>query len=703
MKFKKYSVIVYAILLFLLSVAFVVYLFPREKKFQYSFAEGSPWLHDDLMAPFDFPIYKTNEELKTEEDSLRENFIPYFVKDSILLEKELVKYTSDIKQIWKNEIISNLNEKPSDIVKKSLEIKKFEDYIKSINNYVQDAENKGIVAIPDTVSNVSKFKFFLFDNNISKLYFANSFISYTTYKQDIYQLYKKSEIMEIDSLYGYKIRTYISKNKLPANIRYNEDLSRQMLNNQINAISLTHGLIQKGELIILKGNIVNKYENKVLLSLRKEVETDEESVDRFLISFGVSLLFLSLYLVIFLYMYFHERKIISSFKSNTFFSLQILLLIGSVLAVFYNTEIDINIIPFALFPLLLITFYGFNVSFIVYFISILIAGFFAPNGFQFVFIETITGLIAMYSFKNTRKRSQIFISIVYVFASYLVLHSGFLFMRQGEIKDLLSIDLRNYGISSLLLVLYFPMVYLYEKVFGFLSDFTLMELSDTNNEALRVLAEKAPGTFQHSIQVANLVESVTSALGGNSLLARTGALYHDIGKSANPEYFIENQSGSNIHDKLNYEESASKIISHVNIGMELSRKYKLPSQVADFICMHHGSSVTKYFYNSWINDNPDKEVDIKCFQYPGPKPNSIETVVMMMADAIEAASRTLKIYTHESIEKLVSAIIDNQLKDGQYDNVDITMKHISTAKKIFTDKISNIYHTRIVYPELNQK
>ena len=456
-------------------------------------------------------------------------------------------------------------------------------------------------------------------------------------------------------------------------------------------------------LIILKGNVVGPYENKILLSLKKEIEADDSNVNHYIISFGASLLFIALYLVIFLYLYYHDRKILTSFKANTFFTLQMLLLIGSVLAVFNYTNISINIIPFTLFPLLLFTFYRFNVSFIIYFASILIAGFFAAESFEFIFIQTVTGLIAMFSLRNTRKRSQIFVSMIYVFITYVILNSGFVLMKQGEFKDLISSNIYMYGVSSVLILLYLPIVYLYEKIFGFLSDFTLMELSDTNNPALRKLAEESPGTFQHSVQVANLVESITRELGGNYLLARTGALYHDIGKSVHPEYFIENQSGENIHDKLSLEESAQRIISHVSMGVELAKKYKLPNQVVDFIKMHHGTSLTKYFYNSWINQNPDTEPNIKNFMYPGPKPNNIETVFMMMADAIEAASRTLKVYTPESIQKLVLAIIDAQLNDGQYDNVEITMRQISLAKKIFTEKISNIYHSRIVYPEINGK
>ncbi len=703
MKFKKYSVIVYAIILFLISVGIVVYLFPKEKKFQYTFSEGSPWLHDDLMAPFDFPIYKTESELQSEKDSIVLNFIPYFVRDSLALHDNAPVYTNDLKDIWEENIVPKFDKLDLNAFEQNLLLKKFELYKIFIDSYLYDSYSKGVLELPDTVVDNTKFRLYLFDKSISKLYYSNSFINYQNFRAEIGELYRNSGLLKVDSLTGYDLREYISKHSLHANIVYDKSLNDDILQSQLNAVSTSRGLVQKGELIILKGNVVGPHENKVLKSLKQEIESDDSDVNHFVISFGVSLLFLALYFILFLYMYFHDRKILTSFKANTFFTLQMLLLIGSVLTVFNYTDISINVVPFALFPLLLFTFYRFNVSFFFYFISILIAGFFAAESFEFVFIQTATGLIAMFSLKNTRKRSQIFVSMIYVFISYMVLNAGFILMKQGEFSDLISSDLYIYGISSVLILLYLPLVYLYEKLFGFLSDFTLMELSDTNNPALRHLAEKSPGTFQHSVQVANLVESVTRDLGGNYLLARTGALYHDIGKSAHPDYFIENQNGANIHDKLDLEESAHRIISHVDAGVELGKKYKLPNQVIDFVRMHHGTSMTKYFYNSWINQNPGIEPNIKNFMYPGPKPNNIETVVMMMADAIEAASRTLKMYTPESIEKLVGAIVDSQLNDGQYNNVDITMRQVSRAKKIFTEKISNIYHSRIVYPEINDK
>lgn len=702
MKLKKYSVVIYAIVLFLLSVSFVVYIFPKGKQFQYSFSEGSPWLHDDLMASFDFPVYKTQDEMDFENDSIVNNFIPYFVKDTVAYKVVTQGFYKKINLLFDEGISSSSDSLNFSEFEKSVFQKQFEFFVDRVDLIVTDAYEKGLINVPDTVENINNFRFYLFENRVSELNYSGSYYKKESVETDILEMFRKSEVFELDSLAGFPIYNFIKSYQFKGNIVFDSELSNQILNSQLEALSPTRGIVQKGELIILKGSIVGSYENKVLLSLKKETENDDSDVNHYVISIGVALLFLVLYMVVFLYLYYMDRDVLYSFKANTFFTLQMMLLILSVILLFTYTDVNINVIPYALFPLLLLTFYKFNVSFIVYFASIFVAGFFAPNSFEFIFTQTLVGIIAMFSLRNTTKRKQIFVSMLIVFFSYMVLHAGFILMKQGDFSELLTRDIYIYGISSMLILLYLPIVYLYERMFGFLSDFTLMELSDTNNPALRDLAEKSPGTFQHSVQVANLVESVVREIGGNHLLARTGALYHDIGKSAHPEYFIENQSGANIHDKMNFEESAQKIISHVNYGRELARKYKLPNQIVDYITMHHGTSLTRYFYNSWVNENPNSTPNVESFKYPGPRPNSIETVVMMMADAIEAASRTLPEYTPESIKKIVHAIIDSQLNGGQYDDVDITLKQISKAKDLFTAKIGNIYHSRIVYPEINK-
>jgi putative nucleotidyltransferase with HDIG domain len=333
----------------------------------------------------------------------------------------------------------------------------------------------------------------------------------------------------------------------------------------------------------------------------------------------------------------------------------------------------------------------------------MMVGFVAPNGFEFVFIQMIAGIVAVFSLKNIQQRKRMFVTAFYVLMTYAGLFFSLQIMYSGGLPHINWIDFAWFGGSALLILFTIPLIWVYEKIFGFISDATLMELTDTNHPLLRKLAEKAPGSFQHSMQVANLAEAVGRVVGGNPLLIRTGALYHDIGKAGTPEYFVENQSGFNPHEKLEFDESAEIIISHVTRGVEMAKKAKLPESVIDFIRTHHGIGKAQYFYRSYLNKYPDKEIDEAKFTYPGPSPRNIENAILMMADSIEAATRTLKEYSEESISKMVNSIIDSQLAAGQFDYVDITLRKISLAKKVFTEKLLSIYHTRIEYPELNKK
>jgi putative nucleotidyltransferase with HDIG domain len=702
MKAKKLSVIIYSIVLFTISAAVVFLIFPKNKQFAYSFSLGTPWLHEDLTAEFDFPVYKTDYELQQEKDSVAKYFIPHYKNDSTKYVLWFSKISKETELIAKAFVSNNIGIDGNLSVAEAY-ASAINSFLKSLNEQNKSFYETGVLEIPDTVVLPDKYIFYFSRDGISEISYGYEFKTVDQLNDRILSLYSLSDLYEIDSLNSFSIRRLLTTELAPANIIYDKDLNDKLLKSKLESLSPVSGMVQKGQLIIRKGNIVGQNENRMLLSLQKQFEKENDGVNSWLVSSGTALIFALLFFMVFLYLFNFQPEALSDFKTSTFLTIQILLTILTVYVVFAFTEFSVNVVPFALFPLLMITFYNFRIAFIVYLASLLIAAFFAPNSFEFLFIQILTGLAAMFSLRNKQKRRQIFISMGVVLFSYIVLVSGFTLIKQGNIDARFASELYPYAISSFLVLLYLPFVFIYEKSFGLISDYTLMELSDTNNPALRLIAERAPGTFQHSIQVANLVEAVVRELGGNALLARTGALYHDLGKTQNPEYFIENQSGTNIHDSFDYEESALKIISHVNAGTELARKYKLPTQVSEFITAHHGTSLTRYFYNSWVNANPDSMPVITNFKYPGPKPNSIETVVMMMADAIEAASRTLPEYSPEAIENAVAKIIDAQMRDGQYDEVDITFKQLDIAKKVFADKIKNIYHARIVYPEINKK
>ncbi len=699
-KRRKILSILYVVLLFSICVALLVFIFPKNPKFDYEFTKGSPWLYNDLIADFDFPIYKSDDVIKAEEDSINEYFIHYYSIDTAINKKIIIYFKNQLKPV-KQDVIAKLKNSNKNIFQRNRpEIlwNDLENIIINELNYLYDA---GIISIDE---NISTDVFYITYNETIEL---RNFSDFYTGQKALEQLKKavqKSIIYRNDSLLTINsLEDLLSLNNIIPNIIYNHELSNEILKNRLNSISATMGMVQVGELIILRGSIVNENTYNILASLQRIYETGHSSINIYYVIAGISALLILLFLSIVLYLKFYFKKQLYAYKTATYIVVQILFILLSVFVIINYTGLSVNIIPFTLIALLILTFYNFHIAFFIYLSTILMIGFFVPNNFEFLFIQLIAGLMALFSMRNIQKRRQIFVSLGIVILTYSLLHTGFVFIKHSNLSALNIYDYSYYAISSFLLLLFLPFVYIYEKIFGFVSDFSLMELSDTNNPVLRELAERAPGTFQHTLQVANLTESVVRELGGNALLARTGALYHDIGKIKNPDIFIENQSAdSNIHKKYSYEESAENIIEHVKFGVKLSKKHNLPKQISDFISMHHGTGITKYFYNSWINENPGKRINKSKFTYPGPKPQSVETAIMMMADSVEAASRTLKTYNEKNITNLVNEIIDTQLDGNQFDDVDITLKQITMAKRIFIEKLKNIYHSRIEYPKLEK-
>lgn len=689
---KNKNKLVVIILLFAVSVAVSVFIFPTEEQFEYSYDKGAQWLYDDLYAPYDFAICRSDDDIQAEKDSIVSDFIPYYSFDTL----EPRKFVSTNCTLLEKTIGE----------KTSLEKEEANAFAQNFKDKLSAIYEKGVINPSDKSEYVNAGnKIRVVRGNVGELDLISDFYTKSSAKEEMLAVYASdSRMYEADSLSGFYVRDFIEKTVFVTNVAIDEELNDKYLQSRIDAVLPMSGMVHKGELIISKGKVVDEHSKRLLDSYKMQFENTSGTTSFWMAELGVTIVFLILFAIILFYSLKFGRRKNWGIRENLFVLLQMILLSLVVFFVFKYSTVSINIVPFVLVPLLLVTFIDFDISFLIYFISIFIVSFFAVNRFEFVFIQTITGLVGMFSLRNTSKRQQIFISMIVVFVTYALLHTGFSLMRLGTFSEHELEEFIYYGISSAALLLYLPFVFIFEKIFGFISGFTLVELCDTNNPALRELSEKAPGTFQHSVMLSNLVESVVREIGGKPLLARAGALYHDIGKTYAPEYFIENQNGGkSAHDGLPYEESAQKIIAHVTKGVEFAVKYKLPDQIVDFIEQHHGTSVTRYFYNSWVNANPDKTADITKFQYPGPKPQSVELIAMMMADAIEAASRTLKVYSHESISALVNNIVDAQMKDGQYEDVDITMKQIGKAKQILISKIENIYHSRIEYPELKSE
>ncbi|MBU1717517.1 MAG: HDIG domain-containing protein, partial [Bacteroidetes bacterium] len=488
---------------------------------------------------------------------------------------------------------------------------------------------------------------------------------------------------------------------LEPNIFYDEETTQSILQTKVDNISRIKGLVRKGDLIISEGDITNEEKYQILISLKDEFETQSGFAFNLQhVAAGQFLLALISVMMIFAFIFTFRKDIYADNRKLFFILLITLSSIFVAFLVLRNYSQWLYIIPFCILPITIRIFYDTRLALFVHLIATLLIGYMAPNGYEFVLLQMIAGFIAIISTYSMRHRSQLFITAGIVLVTYSLTYLAIATIQEGNMYHIKLNTFIMFGFNAFFILFAYPMLYAFEKVFGFLSEVTLLELSDTNTRLLRELAEKAPGTFQHSLQVANLAEEAIYEIGGNTLLARTGALYHDVGKMDMPLYFIENQNtGINPHDEVSFDESARIIISHVERGIEKAKKHNLPDAIIDFIRTHHGTTKVQYFYQSYLNDFPEGEIDETQFIYNGPIPFSKETAVVMMADSVEAASRSLKITTPEAIEELVENIINGQMQQNQFVNADITFRDISRIKKIFKKKLSNIYHVRIEYPK----
>ncbi len=699
------------IFLFIISALIIVYLFPRQGKFKYEFRKMEVWKHDDLKAPFDFPVYKSESRLAKERDSVMRFFKPYFTFDAYIGTDQLEKFEETFDRRWSEYTINEFGIRSE---KEYLNSGKFNSLIEmgvQIRDYLsgqlQKIYLKGIIEIGDLEEKLNR--------DITSVYVIKGNISEEIELEDIFTTRSAYEYMKM-SLNQYLIdnNTYYTKRYrgffkqfdlnsfIKVNVNYDESKSMRAQKEIIDKISLTRGMIQKGQLIISNGEVVTNEKLRILESLKVEYEQQLGFMTNQLVKLGKLILVSLSMLVIFLFLYNFRKEVLSdSLRTGFILFLFILIILIASLITRLNL-INIYVIPFVILPIILKTFYDARLALFIHFIAILLIGFFAPNSFEFVFLNSIAGMVAIFSLTNLYRRSKLVITALLVFITYCALYFGIMIVKEGNVANMTTEDLTSFawfGINGILILIAYPLMYVFEKTFGFLSDATLFELSDTNQPLLRKLAETAPGTFQHSLQVANLAEEATIKIGGNPLLVRTAALYHDIGKMTNPIYYIENQSSDiNPHDNLEFEESAKIIIRHVENGLEIARKNKLPQAIIDFIRTHHGTTTVQYFYRSYIKKYPEEEVDVRKFSYPGPKPFSKETAIMMMADAVEAASRSLKTINEKTLEKTVENIISYQQKEEQYNNANITFRDITTIKEVFTKRLKNIYHARIVYP-----
>ncbi len=683
---------IYRSILLLLSALLVVFLFPKEGTFQYEYHKGSPWKHENLIAPFDFPIYKIEQEIANEHDSIVNNFRPYFTYEAMVAKDEINRFEYDFTTRLQNDSVPFTKKK----------IKALNKWKDSVVQYFTVIYDDGIIeySAEQETGESNKSVFLLLKNNEAAEYdFGQIPTQKYVYEKLIEQLENnrnKNNTELLDFLVQINLNEYLAPNVL-----YNKPFSEKVLNESLESISYTYGMLQAGERIIFKGELVDNTRYRILESFKKEYVMElEGAINIFLINLGQFILVFGIFIALLLYLQKFEMKILASNKQTLFILLLILFQISMTALILKSEMISLYILPFTILPFIIDTFYNLRLALFIHTLVLLLLGFLVPNGYEFFFIQFLVGVTTVFSSKQLYRRSRLFITSSLILFSYALLYFAISITQEGDLNKIEWINLMWFVGSSVLFLSSYPAIYIFEKLFGFLSDVSLLELSDTNQPLLRKLSEEAAGTFQHSMQVANLAESAIFTIGGNPLLARTGALYHDIGKIATPAFFIENQiSGINPHDELDCAKSVEIITNHVNNGLLIGKKHKLPVQIIDFVRTHHGASRVEYFYRTFKNKFPNKEIDESIFHYPGPNPFSKETAVVMMADSVEAASRTLKEYTDESIRELIDQIIDNQSNRGLFNQAPITFVDISRIKKVFRLKLKNIYHARISYPK----
>jgi putative nucleotidyltransferase with HDIG domain len=673
---------IYKGILLLLAIVIIVYIFPKQGKFKYEFynLKGKPWFHDDLIAPFKFAILKTDEELTKEKAEILKNAKFYF------------KYNHSIVTVKKNQFKEEFEAKWDS--KRSKELK--EKTVTLGNKIIDSIYSKGIIEKSAAIENKnSDFSIFVLYNNLAEEHDLNYFYSVQTADD-----YIKLTLSEHQYTGDTKFLLPLLENSIAHNVFYDKSTTDKVLKQSIEDISPSRDIILKDQSIVSKGEIIDAKKFQILQSLKAEYEGQSEGTSSYLYIFVGQIIIVSCCVAVLMcFMAFFRNDIFLDNSKITFILILVILQVLMTRLALNVQGYSIYFLPFCILPVIIRAFYDTRIALFVHLVTVLIISVMAPNRFEFAFVQSLGGMVAVFSIVNMRSRSQIFISAALIFITYSVSYVGINIIQEGGKDIITQLDFAWFGISAMLTLFSYPLIFVFEKLFGFISDVSLLELSDTNRKLLRELASRAPGTFQHSLQVANLAEEAMYVVGGNALLVRTGALYHDIGKMEMPMYFIENQaSGMNPHDEMNYDESAVLIISHVIKGIEIAKKHNLPEQIIDFIRTHHGTTIAAYFYQSYKKAYPHEPIDESRFHYPGPIPFSKETAVLMMADSVEAASRSLKTYDVESIDSLVERIINSQIEQNQFVNADITFKDINTLKKIFKKKLMNIYHVRVEYP-----
>lgn len=662
----------------LVSVVTLIYFLPRESKFGYVYELNKPWHYPQLIASYDFVIYKTDDEVKRERDSVVRQFVPYYRVDSLVAEKQITALRKDfyagkfrgIPVYYLPRLVENLRQI---YARGILDVSDYEGFLKGDSHVLRLIRGQEA-----TTGEVENF-----------------FTIRTAYD---YLLNRDKGALSQESLRGCNLNDYLA-----VNVKNDTAKNRLELQSELSQVSDNIGMVQSGQLVIDRGQIVNAEHVRILNSLKKESEQRMDPSRGYWFIFAGQVIFVIL-LISLLFTY------LKLFRRDYFSSPHSVLLLFSFVTVFpvitylmmAHHFYSVYLVPYALIPIFVRIFMDSRTSFMAVVTSSLLSALSLHSPFEFVLWQIVTGATVIYSLRELTERSQLLRTVLAVVVVGLVISIGY-DLSQGLNGDAFDRSRIVYMIiGGILLLFAYPLMYFVEKLFGFTSSVTLVELTNTNNPILRKMSKVAQGTFNHSMQVSNLAAEVADKIGAKAQLARTGALYHDIGKVLNPAFFTENQSGVNPHDTISEERSAQIIINHVTDGLRLAEKYHLPQVIKEFIRTHHGTGLVKYFYIQYCNKHVGEPVDEEAFRYPGPNPQTREQAVVMMCDSVEAASRSLKEYTEESITQLVNRIVDSQLAEGHFKECPITFRDIADAKRTLIDSLKTIYHTRISYPEVKK-
>ena len=675
----SYKDLLYKSLIFIATVSVIVYFLPNESKFNYQFDINKPWKYGLLQASFDFPIYKNDMQVQKEQDSILATYQPYFH-----IEKNVEK-----------EMIERLREDYNKTLRHSLP---GTDYIRYIERMLKEMYRNGIIA----------------GNDLTRME-EDSITAIRTVEQNTATSRPVGQLYTVKDAYEYLLNadtTHYKKkvlqqcnlnNYITPNLIYDEAKSEAAQKDLLSNISYANGFVLNGQKIIDRGEIVNEQTYNILESLRKEWEKRSDSLQEKRLTLAGQILYVGIFLFCFMVYLDLFRADYYERKGSLSLLFALIVLFPVIASVMVSQSLSsIYIVPFAMIPIIVRIFLDSRTAFMAHVTIILLCSITLRFPHEFILLQVVAGMVSIYSLRELSQRSQLLRTALVVFASYALLYFAFELIHEDDLTKLNTRMYIYFMINGILLLFAYPLLFILEKTFGFTSNVTLVELSNINNSLLREMSEIAPGTFQHSLQMANLAAEAANKIGAKSQLVRTGALYHDIGKMVNPAFFTENQSGVNPHKSLNYEQSAQVIISHITDGLKLAEKHNLPKVIKDFISTHHGRGLPKYFYISYKNEHPDEEVDAEKFRYPGPNPFTKEQAILMMADSVEAASRSLPEYTEESIGTLVDKIIDAQVAEGFFKECPITFKDIALVKALFKEKLKTMYHTRISYPELKK-